>query len=328
MVLLGACGGETGPSYSGSIDSLTLVNVGTDSRAILTSTLFDVFKTQGFAMPTPVSGAAGATPPVRAVERAVGYLERIGRLADLHGLPRSSADRPTPSRGPGAGASFMTCQPIETGVDEEGYAIDSDADGIPDDYSADFGAAGCSISDEGFVRNFKGKFRLEDTEIGFLSYRFTSSHLLTRITYGGTGEYVSREVDGVETASFAAAGATHSLDVDILVRINTYAQKQNASLHVEENSSFTANGATLALGGPLPDGTIEFGGEYVLLEEGAGGKNYRFVLTTPQVMSYTTACGTFTDGFLVGKINGNGDARFVMDWTKCNTVQIQYLGFE
>lgn len=326
-VLLGACGGETGPSYASSIDSLTLVSVAADNRSMLTSTLVNVFKDQGIGMPVPAPGQAGSAPQEQAIRLAIAFVDRIGPLTEVHGLPRPSADRPLPSGGPGPEAVFAACQPVETGVDEEGYVIDSDGDGVPDDYSADFGAAGCSVSDGGFVQNFKGKYRIQDTGVGFRSFRFTGYHLLNKYTYGGTGEYVSREVDGVETASLTTTGATHTLDVDIVVRINTYSQKQRASLSVTENTSFTATGA-LSLGGALPNGSLSFGGEYVLMEEQTGGGNYRFQYGTTLPMAYTAACGNFTDGTLVGTLSGNSDARFVMDWTNCNSVYTQYLGFE
>jgi hypothetical protein len=328
VALLGACGGETGPSYSGSIDSLTLVSIATDNRSMLTSTLVAVFKNQGIGMPVPASGPPGSARQEQAIRLAITFADRIGRATDVHGLPHPSATLPVLPRTPGPEAVFFTCQPVETGVDDEGYVIDSDGDGVPDDYSADFGAAGCSVSDGGFVRNFKGKYRIQDTGIGFRSFRFTGYHLLNKFTYGGTGEYVSREVDGVETASLTTAGATHTLDVDIVVRINTYSQKQSASLRVTENTSFDATGGALSFDGALPNGTLSFAGEYVLLEEQAGGRNYRFEYGTTQPLTYTSMCGNFTDGTLRGALNGGSDAYFSMDWTGCNSVLTQYVGFE
>lgn len=322
-LLLAACG-EEGPSYASSIDSTEMIATAGDARTLLSNTVHVVFKEQGFGTPDPSLAKGMPTATAAAATRAIGYVDRIGRLMEPERL--QGAALPVAAPGAPQGVLFA-CQPEETGVDTAGFAIDTDADGIPDNYTADFGG-GCSISDEGFVRTLKGKYRIEDTDSGFASYRFTTYHLLSKITYGGTGEYISREVDGVETASFASNAGLHALNIEMVVRINTLSQKENVTLRFKEKSSLTPTGGSLTNGGDLPDATISFGGDYIWLGSSAGGADYRFSITTTEPLRYTKACGTLMDGTILGKLSGNTNAWFAWVWKACNSVSPQYHGFE
>src|SRR5437868_5931109 len=104
------------------------------------------------------------------------------------------------------------CPPVTTGIDTLGLAIDSDGDGIPDDFTADFGP-GCSFLDGGTEFTWSGGYRLQDTGDGVLDFSYTPTDLSAMARDTATGHFFRQRVTAAESAHFTAAHAAHQMDV-------------------------------------------------------------------------------------------------------------------
>jgi hypothetical protein len=294
-LVLAACGDQGGPGDPGGptvppvIDSATVLEFAGTSFDLMQLTLHTVFSDQQTATPNPF---------------------------DLPGL----AAMPS-------GLSAAGCVPVQTGVDTLGLAIDSDLDGVPDDYTADFGA-GCVESDGDLEFTYSGKYRLQDTGGGILDVAYTTTQLSAMVRDTVTGHFFRQQVTGTEAAHFSAAHAAHQMDVVREVTTWSGGDTVHVSLRTLAASTFDPDaGSTFERHGRLPQGTLGLAAELTLSDLAAGTDSVRFVLSTPAPIHVAFACGTGFDG---GTLRGldEGDARvgFRFSWPACGDPAFEVFG--
>ena len=312
-----ACGSsDNGPTFVNAADSTTIAALADQSNNIISNSFSNTFQNGDPSIPLPVKGATSA----QKAALAYATFERIARIMTANRgitLP-AMADRPFLS------TPFSECTPVETGVDSLGDPIDSDADGVPDNYKADFGSACTSEDSAGTHREvISGFVQFQDIGTGFYTFKVTIGHLKLVETNLTTGNSVTFSINGSETFQAAAALATHSLGFSLGETTHT-AGNPDVTFTIEDNetSSFDPdNGLNLAYGNPLPNGVLNMNVDLRFL--GASGVtanpgNFRMLLDTPTPVHYNTACGSQIDaGQLRGLLNGQGTVGFTATWSSC-----------
>jgi hypothetical protein len=234
--------------------------------------------------------------------------------------------------------SWSECTPTITGYDGGGILIDSDGDGIPNDYKVDYGDACVSEVEGGVVRlTISGSRRLQDTGVGFRSFRLTTTDFVILVEYVDTDVHHRVELSGVEEGSFAPSAAHYSRSVT--VREHTFDPKAPADVDryrriVETGEFVPAEGSALALGAPLPAGTLTYQADLGHLDHDdplvPGHLFYHFTMATPTALEYSPSCneGDFVAGALRGKLNGGEEAGFQLSWNGCTPLpKREFFGY-
>ncbi|HTK55903.1 MAG TPA: hypothetical protein VL295_03715 [Gemmatimonadales bacterium] len=227
------------------------------------------------------------------------------------------------------------CVPTITGYNAAGDLIDSDGDGIPNDYKVDYGDACVSEIDGGIVRvTISGSRRLQDTDQGFRSFRVTTTDFVILVEYLDTDVVHRLELTGLEAASFSAAGAhyaqaatvkEHAVDPKAGIDADTYRQI------IETAEFLPASGQALALHAPLPEGTLTYQADLGHMDPVdplvPTRLFYHFTIATPTALHYTPGCngGDFTAGALHGKLNGGEETGFHLSWNGCTALPTREL---
>lgn len=274
-----------------------------------------------------VAEAMSAQAP-RGMELPAAQTAAVVRWAtDLAHLP-PHLERPEPVFG-------SDCIPTITGYDGSGDLIDTDGDGIPNDYKVDYGDACVSEVDGGVVRlTISGSRRLQDTDLGFRSFRVTTRGLVILVEYVDTHVTHRLELSGVEEGSFAAGAAhyaqsfttrEHSFDPKAGIDDDRYRR-------IEETGDFVpATGLTLALHAPLPEGTLTYQADLGHMDPIDPLEPvrlfYHFSMTTTLALDYSPACngGDFVAGALLGKLNGGEATGFHLSWNGCTELPTREL---
>lgn len=240
-------------------------------------------------------------------------------------LPATAAARSGPSLAPAA--AIAACAPVQTGVDSEGIAIDSDRDGIPDDNTVDFGP-GCSFLDGGIEYTWSGKYRLRDAETGLKDWEYVTTALAAKARDTLTGNFVRQEVTGTESAHFTGAHAAHLMDVTEEVSSRSGSDSTHYSLRTLTASTYDPGaGPGFVLGGTLPQGTFGFAAQLTFRDLAAGGDSLRFVITTPTPIHISFDCGSGIDaGQLLGLYEGDARVGFRTAWPVCGTRTVELFG--
>ncbi|HVX89542.1 MAG TPA: hypothetical protein VG940_11475 [Gemmatimonadales bacterium] len=240
-------------------------------------------------------------------------------------LPTLGAPRAATSARLAAAAS--ACAPVQTGVDTNGVAIDTDVDGIPDDNTVDFGA-GCSVMDGGLEFTFSGKYRLRDPGGGIMDWEYTTTALAARVRDTVTGDFIRQQVNGSESAHFSAAHAAHQMDVTLDVRSGSGADSTHVTLRTLTASTYDpSGGSSFQLHGSLPQGTFALAAELVFRDIAVGADSQRFVITTPTPIHTAFACDSGIDGgVLEGLFEGDERVGFQFTWPGCSAPFIQVFG--
>ena len=326
-----ACGGsDGGPSYASSADSATIADFADISGNVAQSALYDVFGDQNYNFPLPDFSSAGSTNrPVAMARAVVARMIRTGELRRGRPLLAHPASR---LAGPSLSAPFHECTPTTNGADELGNPIDTDGDGIADDYSVNFGSA-CVIEDSAGTERttISGSVRIQDTNIGFFSFKLTVSNLKIVLTDLTTGDSFSQAVNGSETASFAAALASHVLNVGLKASATSDGTTISATETLNETASFDPDGAgTLSLGGGLPNGVFDYNADLAIVGENSGGElpgNFRFKLETTTPLHFNTSCISDIDaGVFRGSLNGGSTVGFTLTWSSCADPVLDIFG--
>lgn len=328
LVAVAGCGDSGGgPSFASEADSATIAEFADISGSLAESALYDVFGSQDYTFPLL---APGASSPNRPVAVARGVAARLMRLAELrHGATFPA--RPA-SLAANLSAPFSECIPTETGVDDLGVPVDTDADGIPDDYKLNFGSACVEEDSAGTYRvTYSGSIRIQDPNTGFFSFKITVSSLKIAELDLTSGDSFSQTLGGTESASFAAALASHAFDVDLGVNVTSGPDAISISESVTENLSFDPDGAgTLTLGGTLPDGVFDYDASFQVVGENSGGEvpgNFRFTLATTTPLHFNTACASDIDaGVFRGLLNGGSSVGFTLTWSSCAAPVLDIFG--
>ena len=327
-VVLAACGGgDGGPSYVNAADSATIADFADISGDLAQGALYDVFGDQSFNFPL-LTASAGAGSPETALARNV--MGRMVRQADLRrgaALPARPA-----SLAPRLAAPFSECTPTETGIDEFGDPIDSDGDNIPDDYKLNFGSACVEEDSAGTYRvTYSGSIRIQDISSGFFAFKITVSSLKITEKNLTSGDSYTQTVSGSESASFAAALASHAMNVGLGIAVVSGGDALSLTESVNETSSFDPDGAgTLSLGGGLPSGVFTYNADFRVVGEKSGGGfpgNFRFVLSTTTPLHFNTGCASDIDaGVFRGLLNGGSSVGFTLTWSSCADPVLEIFG--
>ncbi|HWA41458.1 MAG TPA: hypothetical protein VG712_07615 [Gemmatimonadales bacterium] len=240
-------------------------------------------------------------------------------------LPTLGAPGPATAQRLAAAAS--ACAPVQTGVDTNGVAIDSDLDGVPDDNTVDFGA-GCSVLDGGLEYTFSGKYRLRDTGGGLIDWDYTTTALAAKVRDTLSGDFIRQQVSGSESAHFTTLHAAHQMDVILEVEGRSGADSSHVTLRTLTASTYDpAGGSGFQLHGSLPQGTFGLAAELTFRDLAVAADSQRFVITTPTPIHIAFACDSGIDaGVMEGLFEGDERVGFQFTWPGCGAPFIQVFG--
>lgn len=326
--LAAACGGgsDGGPTFASKADSATIAMLAEGAGSFAKATLDEAFGGQTTTLDGFLFFSKG-TGTVTATDRARAIIQHMLRETSLRGSPSFQAVNV-----PSLASPFSTCTPTETGIDELGYPIDSDADGIPDNYTLNFGSACVEEDSAGTQRvTFSGSIHIQDNNLGFVSFSLGLSNLAIRIDDLTTGDFVKVGVNGTEAAQFAAALAGHAANFTLTLTAKSGSTTFTESISQNETASFDPdNTFSLALGTALPPGAFDYSSDFKVIGENSGGDipgNFRLVLSTPTPLHYDPAClDGITAGEFRGLLNGDQNVGFTATWSGCGVSTIVIFG--
>lgn len=326
---LAACGGsDGGPSFTTAVDSATMDDLASSAYNLVGETFSSVFQGGEPGIPFPFGTAAAA--PATPTTRAMAYLQRVERMMALR---HPGAIPAAPGRlGLQLSAPFSECNPTITGGDEFDDPIDTDADGVPDDYTVNFGSACVEEDSAGTYRlTISGSYRFQDPGTGIYSFKATLNHLKFVEQDLTTGDKFQISVNGSESFNATAALASHSLTWTQGVAITSGANSFAITLSDDEDATFDPDaGQSLAADAPLPDGVFDLNADYRLIGENSGGEvpgNFRMVLSTPTPLHYTMACDGIVAGVFRGLFSGDADVGFTATWSGCGDPTVDFFGY-
>jgi hypothetical protein len=295
-------GGGGGGGEAPVIDSATMLSFANAASALMQTTLHTVYSDQGLETPDPF-----LLPSLAAMPRGI-----AGALS-VRAAPIARAASP--------------CPPVTTGVDTLGLAIDSDGDGIPDDFTADFGA-GCTFNDGGQEITWSGGYRLQDTGSGVLDFSYTPTDLSAMERDTATGFFFRQSVTSVESAHFTPSHAAHQMDATREITAWTGGDTLHVVIHTLEGSTYDPDaGSIFSRHSRLQQGTLGFGAVFTVHDLGAGTDSVRFVYSTPTPIHIAFDCGTGIDaGKLQGLLEGDARVGFRFVWTGCITPAPELFG--
>lgn len=332
IVAVAACGGgDDGPSFTTAADSATMEMLAESAFELAGETFNSVFLGGEPGIPFPFA-AAGAESGRSGTTMALMYLERARRMAEL----RHPGQLPAAPAMAGAmlSAPFSTCEPTETGVDELGDPIDTDNDGVPDNYTLNFGSACVEEDSAGTYRyTYSGSINFKDTNIGLYSFSATINRLKMKyedLTAGGDG--FSFSVNGSESFNVAAALASHALNWSEVVSFTSSGTTASLTLSDNETATFDPDaGLSIAMDAPLPNGVFDYSADYRIVGENSGGEvpgNFRIVLDTPTPLHYNSGCVSDIDaGVFRGLLSGSETVGFTATWSGCGDPVFDLFGY-
>lgn len=293
-----ACGRDEGPEDPipvPSIDSATVLAFAGTTSNQMQGIIHGVFSGQDLATPNP-------------------FL-----------LPDLSAPRTASAFS--AAAASAACTPVQTGVDSDGVAIDTDLDGVPDENSVDFGP-GCSFVDGGLEYTFSGKYRLRDQGTGLKDWEYVTTALAAKVRDTLTGEFFRQEVTGSESAHFNPGHAAHQMDIVLEVASRSGAESTHVTLRTLTASVYDPTaGSSFVVNGTLPQGTLGFAAELTFRDIAAVDDSIRFVIATPVPIHTSFACMTGIDaGQLRGLFEGDERVGFRYLWPGCGAPTFEIFG--
>ena len=321
IVALGiaACGdSDGGPTFAATADSATIARLAAGAGAYASITLFGAFGAQSSTVDGFLYFSKGPDKAT-ATDRARAIIQHFVRATSFRGSPSFEAVKV-----PTFAAPFSTCAPTETGVDALGDLIDSDANGIPDNYTVNFGSACVEQDSAGTSRlTWSGSIHLQDDGLGFLSFSLGLDHLSFKLEdLTSPGNFTKLGVHGTEVVQFAAARAEHATDFTLSLDIKSGSTIFSESASEDETSSFEPDGGgALTLGGDLPAGLFNYSSDFKVIGERSLGDipgNFDLVLSTPTPLHYDPACrGDITAGEFRGLLNGDPNIGFTVTWSSC-----------
>ena len=201
-----ACGSsDGGPTFASKADSATIATLADGAGQFAQTTLDGAFGSQSTTLDGFLFFSKGPNK-VTATDRARAIVQHMVRATSFRGSPSFQAVNV-----PSFSSPFSTCTPTETGVDDLGNPIDSDGDGIPDNYTVNFGSACVDEDTAGTQRmTFSGAIHIQDSGLGFFSFSLGLSNLGLKFEDPTTGDFTKVGLNGTEAAQFAAALANHA----------------------------------------------------------------------------------------------------------------------
>ena len=303
---LAACGSKsTGPSFSGTISNAGAATAGENADGLAA----DMVTTFNFG-----SGPSNIILSPKASPQAVALLNSAWMAAGgkaPHYKIRGVMTAPVmPS-------AFAGCA---NGGITPGDTTDTDGDGIPNNETVTIScdttyASGASYS-------FHGTVHIQDVS-GLYGYQF-SVNLSEVESEADTSLTIS--VSGTDNATFTAASANDNLNITESIVNKQGTVSAGGAFHENWDATFTSTGGDLAVGSPLPGGTISFNGGFYVTNVADGTQNFTFTITTTTPLSFVAACYAaddhppFNAGAIKGEFNGSSTVGFTVTYSACNTV--------
>ncbi len=298
MLVLGACGGSSGPSASTTINSQQAQVIG----ASATGQIGDI--TSGITSFGFTAGGVGGGFFSRAALRApMTALERV--------VPASYRTQLARIRVGGS------CDPVVAGD-----STDSDGDGIENNVTYTFSAANCFYRDSagnGFA--VTGSVSIQDTDGGATLFGFALGLNRLKVILFTDSVPAGLEWDGTYTANVSSASATTARHFLTRVHLNNqvpYTLRDAWTLDFTPDSGLIDPMTQTT----LPDGTFDITGAYTWA--GAFGNadgDWSFNLSTPTPLHWSNACDGFDPPFdggqLDASINGHSNIGFTADFSGC-----------
>lgn len=312
-----------GPTFATTADSAALTTLAFDARQVMyneASYLGDQFPSFIGFSPRPRSSAewvrwaAGSVAAFAARNRAPG---------DHSASPALAA--------PLATLTFTGCAPLITGEDSTG-PIDTDHDGIPDDWKIDWGPNCVTFDSVQNVRmTLAGSTRVQDTGLGFFSYKVTETHSLVRTEWLNDGSKIEGTADGMEEGVFADTGAVRTVHLATTTSQTDSSGTLKSALEVTKADLFHPDsGVFLALGAQLPAGNFSYDADFKIVNAESGlpnAGNYHLVFSTPTLLHHLPACAyAFDSGIFRGLLNGDATIGFDYTWNGCAAPVLTLFG--
>lgn len=214
------------------------------------------------------------------------------------------------------------CHPALSGaLDSTGAPLDSDHDGIPDDLTATYTRANCTLVDSvnGQMEWFAGTIAFHD-DPGPYAFHW-SSDFTDHVDRGAAG-FTERTTTGTETAVLFS----DHMEATAALRIHTSFRHDGidgtAAYTEGWNASYLPDGGgPLVPGAEIPSGSIVFTGSFGASEP-AQARGGSFTIWTAEPIYYSVACGTrypaFTSGVIAGRQAGDTATSFTATFTGCH----------
>ena len=302
---LAACGSKsTGPSFSGTISNDDAASAGANADGFAS----DLVHTFNFGGGPAIDLSPKASP------KAVALLNGAWMLAGgkaPHYRINGAAGAP-----PVMPVSMSGCA---NGGFSEGDTTDSDADGIPNNETI---MISCDTTYPDSVElSLHGTIHIQDIS-GLYGYQFSVniSEVQSR-----NDTSISVSIAGTDNASFTTSSATDNLNLTLGDVTKQGVVSFGGALHENWDATFTATGGSIALGDPLPDGSIAFSGGFYVTDVADATQNFNFTLSTPTPLSFVASCYAtdthrpFDAGEIKGEFNGSSTVGFTATYSACNT---------
>jgi hypothetical protein len=219
---------------------------------------------------------------------ALGTMDCCSRFSQARpGFRRIPASKLRPASGPPV--SFQMVD-VECGVASQDPPTDSDADQVPDNLTITFALPACRFEHPGApyygTYELTGVIRLSDPQPGAASMAFNMALNDDGITssqpHYGTG---SVRRDGLGSVVASAAGLSQTLSWRDLYK---FGPRPDRVWDFELSAIFApADGTTITVGQPLPDGTYAPSGA---VEYRDGNRSAQFTVTTVEPLQYSVDC--------------------------------------
>ena len=311
----------TGPNYESAADAAHLESLAQDATVFADITLGNVYEVRSRNLPLYAKGPS-------AVQARREFAD-----AYLRGLVMASRAWPgagdTPFTAPLAmAAPNQECEPIQSGVDAPWDWKDADANGIPDDWTVDYGTGCVNTDSSGTVtERYAGSYRIQQVSGVPFGYTITATRL--SVTFPGMlgdGHDFTASTSGSETFAMSPGRADHTQNS---VVSTTQVGETDAAI-VKESSFFVPDsGAVLGPDLPLPAGHFSYTSDIGLVgyDAGGGSKGDRIVVTTPTPLRYDPACDSrYTGGAMRGLLNGQQGVGFEATWSGCGAPLVGTFG--
>ena len=244
-------------------------------------------------------GAAAASTADLAVRALTPSVPQFGS-----GFPMFFGQGRTLVAGPGISlADSMPNCPMPSSL------TDSDHDGVPDNTTWTFTAFNCTQTDiEGNRSVVTGSVMVSDPGLT-AGYNLSLDHLTGAYYQSGAATPL---LELVMNGDWALRGTSDVLTLDQKYDFALTVQSEQVTLTNDLGVSFAAaNGAAIAWGAPLPDGTIDINGAWRVA---SSRETHALDLTTIAPLVYDDACG----GIVAGVLDAQGTGgRVRVTWTAC-----------
>lgn len=205
---------------------------------------------------------------------------------------------------------------------------DSDNNGIPDDKTVQFTAAGCTVVSNGTTNVVTGTVRVEDRG-GIIGYRVTYTDFTVQATKGDS--VVRSVITGTFEYRWVSATSATALDnstVSIEARSSTGSVKVSRSANL--NASYTpSSGRTIARNGLFPSGSLSLNGTLSItatvtgdqVQPGLGAtQTLTMNVSTTTDLAYSSACNndaSVSAGNLSATVSGSNQGALTVRYSGC-----------